>query len=76
MRIVFMGTPDIAAACLEKLLTEHMNVVAVYTKPDTPQNRGMKLTQSPVKRVALAMRSRFISRRASGKRLRWRSCGL
>ncbi|MFR0734184.1 MAG: methionyl-tRNA formyltransferase [Oscillospiraceae bacterium] len=44
----------IAAACLEKLLTEHMNVVAVYTKPDTPQNRGMKLTQSPVKRVALA----------------------
>ena len=54
MRIVFMGTPDIAAACLEKLLTEHMNVVAVYTKPDTPQNRGMKLTQSPVKRVALA----------------------
>ena len=54
MRIVFMGTPDIAAACLEKLLTEHMNVVAVYTKPDTPQNRGMKLPQSPVKRVALA----------------------
>ena len=52
MRIVFMGTPDIAAACLEKLLTEHMNVVAVYTKPDTPQNRGMKLTQSPVKRGA------------------------
>ena len=35
-------------------MTEHMNVVAVYTKPDTPQNRGMKLTQSPVKRVALA----------------------
>ena len=65
MRIVFMGTPDIAAACLEKLLTEHMNVVA-YILPDTPKTGGMKLTQSPVKRAALAHEiSRFISRRAS-----------
>lgn len=53
MRIVFMGTPDIAATCLEKLLEDKADVVAVYTKIDTPQNRGMKLTQSPVKQVAV-----------------------
>lgn len=53
MRVVFMGTPDIAATCLEKLLEEKIYPVAVYTKPDTQQNRGMRLTQSPVKQVAL-----------------------
>ena len=54
MRVVFMGTPEIAATCLERLLTGGFDVVAVYTKPDTPQNRGMKLTQSPVKQLAQA----------------------
>lgn len=54
MRVVFMGTPDIAAACLEKLLAQQFSVVGVYTKPDAPQNRGMRLAQSPVKKVALA----------------------
>ena len=54
MRVVFMGTPDISAVCLEKLLAQHFSVVGVYTKPDAPQNRGMRLAQSPVKKVALA----------------------
>lgn len=54
MRVVFMGTPEIAATCLNRLLEDHLDVIGVYTKPDTPQNRGMKLTQSPVKKVALA----------------------
>lgn len=54
MRVVFMGTPDIAATCLQGLLDAGAQVVGVYTKPDTPQNRGMKLTQSAVKQVALA----------------------
>ncbi len=54
MRVVFMGTPDIAATCLEGLLKAGISVSAVYTKPDTPQNRGMKLTQSPVKQIAVA----------------------
>lgn len=53
MRVVFMGTPDIAATCLERLLEAKLDVVAVYTKIDTPQNRGMKLTPSPVKQVAM-----------------------
>ena len=53
MRIVFMGTPDIAATCLKKLLADGFEVAAVYTQPDRPKNRGMKLAFSPVKEVAL-----------------------
>ena len=53
MRIVFMGTPDIAATCLKQLLTDGFDVAAVYTQPDRPKNRGMKLAFSPVKEVAL-----------------------
>ena len=53
MRVVFMGTPDIAATCLKKILADGFEVVAVYTQPDRPKNRGMKLAFSPVKEVAL-----------------------
>ena len=54
MRVVFMGTPDIAARCLQKIIADGFEVVGVYTQPDRPKNRGMKLTASPVKEVALA----------------------
>ena len=54
MRVVFMGTPDIAATCLNKILEAGHDVVGVYTQPDRPKNRGMKLAFSPVKEVALA----------------------
>lgn len=53
MRVVFMGTPDIAATCLTRLLSAPVEVVGVYTKPDMPKNRGMKLEMSDVKKVAL-----------------------
>ena len=53
MRVVFMGTPDIAATCLKKILADGTQVVGVYTQPDRPKNRGMKLAFSPVKEVAL-----------------------
>lgn len=53
MRIVFMGTPDIAATCLKRLLSEQFEIVGVYTKPDKPKNRGMKPGISDVKKVAL-----------------------
>ena len=53
MRVVFMGTPDIAATCLKKILADGFQVVGVYTQPDRPKNRGMKLFPSPVKEVAL-----------------------
>ena len=54
MRVVFMGTPDIAATCLKKIIADGFDVVGVYTQPDRPKNRGMKLAFSPVKEVALA----------------------
>ena len=53
MRVVFMGTPDIAATCLKKILEDGFDVVAVYTKPDRPKGRGMKLEISPVKQIAV-----------------------
>ena len=52
MKIVYMGTPEIAKVCLEKLYTEGFDIAAVYTKPDTPKNRGMKLIASEVKTYA------------------------
>ena len=54
MRIVFMGTPDIAATCLKQLITERFDIVGVYTQPDRPKGRGMKMVFSPVKEVAIA----------------------
>ncbi len=54
MRVVFMGTPDIAATCLKKILADGFEVVGVYTQPDRPKGRGMKMIPSPVKEVALA----------------------
>lgn len=54
MRVVFMGTPDIAATCLKKILSDGFDVVGVYTQPDRPKGRGMKMVFSPVKEVAIA----------------------
>ena len=54
MRVVFMGTPDIAATCLKKILDDGFDVVGVYTQPDRPKGRGMKMVFSPVKELAIA----------------------
>lgn len=54
MRVVFMGTPDIAATCLKRILADGFQVVGVYTQPDRPKGRGMKLVASPVKQIAQA----------------------
>ena len=54
MRVVFMGTPDIAATCLKKILADGFEVVGVYTQPDRPKGRGMKMVASPVKELAQA----------------------
>ncbi len=53
MKIVFMGTPDFASVALEKLYSEGFEIAAVFTQPDRPKNRGMKLSMSPVKELAL-----------------------
>ena len=54
MRVIFMGTPDIAATCLKKILDDGFEVVGVWTQPDRPKGRGMKMVMSPVKELALA----------------------
>jgi methionyl-tRNA formyltransferase len=52
MRLVFMGTPDFAAASLEALLRSDDSIVGVVTQPDRPKGRGQTLTPSPVKLLA------------------------
>ena len=51
-KLVFMGTPDFAEVSLKALYDSGYNVAAVFTQPDKPKNRGMKLTMSPVKLAA------------------------
>ncbi len=53
MKIVFMGTPEFAVASLRQLVEDGHEIVGVFTQPDKPKNRGMKLTFSPVKEYAL-----------------------
>ena len=54
MKIAFMGTPAFAVASLAKLLEDGHEICGVFTQPDKPKIRGMKLTYSPVKEYALA----------------------
>ena len=54
MKIVFMGTPDFSVPCLEMLVNEQYNVVAVVTQPDKPVGRKQSVLQfSPVKEAAI-----------------------
>lgn len=52
-RIVYMGTPDIAAVILERLLKEPYEIVLAVTQPDRPKGRGHEMAFSPVKETAL-----------------------
>ena len=53
LRIVFLGTPDFAVASLDALVKAGCNIVGVITAPDKPAGRGMKLTESAVKKYAV-----------------------
>lgn len=53
MRVVFLGTPEFAVGPLKRLIAE-TEVVAVYSQPDKPVGRGLKMQASPVKQVAAA----------------------
>ena len=53
-KVVFMGTPEFAKESLQKLVESGYNVVAVFTNPDKPSGRGMKLKASAVKEYALS----------------------
>lgn len=54
LKVLFMGTPEFAAAHLRALLAAGFPVVGVVTQPDKPVGRGGKLQHTPVKEVALA----------------------
>jgi methionyl-tRNA formyltransferase len=53
LRIVFMGTPEFAVASLDALVKAGYNIVGVIAAPDKPAGRGMKLTESAVKKYAV-----------------------
>lgn len=53
MNIVFMGTPDFAVPCLEKLIEAGHNICCVFTQPDKPVGRKQIMTPPPVKACAV-----------------------
>ncbi|MBA2653682.1 MAG: methionyl-tRNA formyltransferase [Gammaproteobacteria bacterium] len=52
LKVVFAGTPEFALPTLQALLASH-EICSVYTKPDSPSGRGLKLTFSPVKQFVI-----------------------
>ena len=54
LRVVFFGTPDFAVPALEALVGSRHAVVGVVTQPDRPRGRGQRVSEGPVKRVALS----------------------
>ena len=54
MRLLFMGTPEFAVEQLRRLVETGHEICGVFTQPDKPKNRGMKMTFSPVKEYALS----------------------
>ncbi len=55
MRIMFMGTPDIAASVLNALVSDGHEVICAVTGEDKPRRRGGALLPTPVKRTALEL---------------------
>jgi len=49
MKIVFMGTPEFAAAHLKEIVESGNNVAAVFSQPDRPKGRGQKSRTHPGK---------------------------
>ena len=56
MRILFIGTAELACPCLEAVhrLTGH-ELIGVITQPDKPKGRSLQLAPPPVKRTAIAL---------------------
>ena len=51
--IMFMGTPEISATCLQKLLSDRHGISVVITREDKPRGRGNVMTPTPVKTLAM-----------------------
>jgi methionyl-tRNA formyltransferase len=54
LRVVYFGTPEFAVPTLQALLDSRHVVCGVVTQPDKPRGRGQKVTEGPVKALALA----------------------
>ena len=54
LKIVFMGTPDFAAVCLESIIRSKHKIVGVVTAPDRQSGRGRKINESAVKKIAVS----------------------
>ena len=52
MNVIFMGTPDFAAAALSRIAESGYEVVGAVTQPDKPKGRGMTMLPPPVKVAA------------------------
>ena len=52
LRLIFAGTPKIAASHLGSIIESQHQILAVYTQPDRPSGRGQKVVSSPVKQLA------------------------
>ncbi len=53
MNVIFMGTPEFAVPCLERLIEDGHTVSLVVTQADKPKGRGQKMMPPPVKECAL-----------------------
>lgn len=49
LKIMFMGTPDIAAVCMKAMIDKGLNIVCAITQPDKPKGRGHKMMPTEVK---------------------------
>ena len=54
MKIMFMGTPEISAICLGRLIADGHEICAVITREDKPRGRGNVMTPTPTKVLALS----------------------
>ena len=55
-KIIFFGTPSFAVKCLEKMIDENLDVIAVVTSPDRPAGRGRKIKTSAVKQFSITQK--------------------
>ncbi len=53
LKIIFAGTPEFAAPCLQALIDSKHQVIVVYTQPDRRAGRGQQIIPSPVKALAV-----------------------
>ena len=54
LRVVYMGTPDIAVTVLRAIIEKGHDVAAVVTQPDKPKGRGREIQFPPVKELAIS----------------------